>query len=129
MKKAVTWIIGIVLILAIVYFAGSGFIKNTSTFISGYNVSADGKEITLIVGVSSSMGHIRDVKVRQQYGGKLYLECYSAFGGLNGSIGAKDTFKFSLDEDTSGIAVYRGPNCYEEVLVKNADGTWQRAGQ
>ena len=126
MKKTVTWIIGIILILTIVYFVGSGFIKNTSAFINDYNVSADRKEITLIVGVSSSMGHIRDVKVHQQHGETLYLACYSAFGGLNGSIGAKDTFTVSLDADTSVIAVYRGSNCYEEVLVKNADGIWQR---
>ena len=121
--------IGIVLVLAIVYFVGSGFVKNTSAFINDYKVSAGGKEITLTVGVASSMGHIRDVKVHQQQGGTLHLVCYSAFGGLNGSIGGKDTFTFSLDEDTSSIAVYRDANCYEEVLVKNADGTWQRTKQ
>ena len=41
MKKIVTWIIGIVLILTIVYFVGSGFIENTSAFINDYNVSED----------------------------------------------------------------------------------------
>lgn len=31
------------------------------------------KEITLNIDVASSIGYIRDVKVRQQYGGKLYF--------------------------------------------------------
>lgn len=75
------------------------------------------------------MGYIRDVKVHQQHGGKLYLDCYSAFGGLNGSIGAKDTFSFELNDDTTIIAIYRNSNAYEEVLVKAADGSWLRAKQ
>ena len=75
------------------------------------------------------MGYIRDVRVHQQYGGKLYLDCYSAFGGLNGSIGAKDTFSFELHDDTTIIAVYRNSNAYEEVLMKAKDGSWQRVKQ
>ena len=63
-------------------------------FINDYTVSSDGKKITINVGVSASMGFVREVKVHQQQGGKLYLDCYSAFGGLNGRIGAKDTFTF-----------------------------------
>lgn len=130
MKKKVFPVIGVILILALAYFwVSSGFIKNTSVFINDYTVSSDGKKITVNVGVSSSMGFIREVKVHQQQGGKLYLDCYSAFGGLNGRIGAKDTFTFLLSEDTSSIAVYRNSDCYETVLVKNADGLWQRAKQ
>lgn len=130
MKKKVFPVIGVILILALAYFwVSSGFIKNTSVFINDYTVSSDGKKITINVGVSSSMGFIREVKVHQQQGGKLYLDCYSAFGGLNGRIGAKDTFTFLLSEDTSSIAVYRNSDCYETVLVKNADGLWQRAKQ
>ena len=130
MKKKVFPVIGVILILALAYFwVSSGFIKNTSVFINDYPVSSDGKKITINVGVSSSMGFIREVKVHQQQGGKLYLDCYSAFGGLNGRIGAKDTFTFLLSEDTSSIAVYRNSDCYETVLVKNADCLWQRAKQ
>ena len=129
MKKRLFVSLVIALMLAFIYFVGTGFMKNTSAFIDDYSVSADGKEITISVSVASSMGYIRDVKVHQQQGGKLYLDCYSAFGGLNGNIGAKDIFTFLLDEDTSIIAIYRNSNCYEEVLVKVADGTWQRAKQ
>ncbi len=127
MKKKVIWVIGIALAVVLVYFVGSGFMKNTAAFIYDHSVSADGREITIKVGVYSSMGYIRDVTIHQQHGGKLYLDCYSAFGGFNGSIGAKDTFTFQLNEDTSIIAVYRNSNCYEEVLVKAENGDWQRA--
>ena len=129
MKKNAALIIGAVLVLLLVYFVGSGFLKNSSAFIEDYSVSPDGKTITVNVGVSSSMGYIRTVSVHQQTGGKLYLDCYSAFGGLNGSIGAKDTFTFPLHEDTSLIAIYRNANCYEEVLRKGEDGVWQRVHQ
>ena len=110
-------------------FIGSGFVKNTSAFIEDYTVSPDGSGITLRVGVASSKGYIRDVSVHQQEGGKLYLNCFSAFGGMNGRIGAKDTFTFKLDEDTSMIALYRNENCYEGVLFRRDDGSWQRGSQ
>lgn len=127
MKKKIFAVLGIVIALILIYFVGSGFMKNTSAIINDYSVSTDGKEITIKIGVSSSMGYIRDVSVHQQHGGKLYLDCYSAFGGVNGSIGAKDTFTFDLNDDTTIIAVYRNSNAYEEVLVKAEDGSWQRA--
>ena len=127
MKKKVFVAIATVLALVVIYFVGSGFMKNTSAIINDYRVSADGKEITLNIGVASSMGYIRDVKVHQQYGGKLYLDCYSAFGGLNGSIGAKESFTFELNDDTTILAIYRNSNAYEEVLVKAEDGSWQCA--
>lgn len=129
MKKAAAWMASIIFALCAVYFVGSGFIKNASAFIEDYTVSADGSAITIKVGVSSSMRYIRNVTVHQQFGGKLYLDCYSAYGGLNGHIGAQDTFTFPLDDDTAIIAIYRNTNCYEEVLLKDESGSWQRASQ
>ena len=126
MKKKTALIIGVIVALFLIYFVGSGFLKNSSAYIGEYAISNDGNEITLHIGVSSSMGYIRNVSIHQQKGGKLYLDCYSAFGGLNGSIGAKDTFTFQLKENTSIIAIYRNTNCYEAVLMKNEDGSWQR---
>ncbi|MBQ9262882.1 MAG: hypothetical protein IJ189_01570 [Clostridia bacterium] len=129
MKKKCWLIIGIIIVLALVYFWGPGFTKNTAASIIDYSVSKDGKAITIKFGVASSTGFIRDAKISQQHGGKLYLDCYSAFGGINGSIGAEDTFTFPLNEETSIIAVYRNKDAYEEVLVKAEDGTWQRSNQ
>ena len=129
MKKKMIWVIGIILILVLVYFFVPGLMKNSSAVVADYSVSEDGREITIKFSVLSSIGYIRDVAVHQQHGGKLYLDCYSAFGGLNGRIGTKDTLTFQIDEDTSIIAIYRNTNAYEEVLVKAEDGSWNRAAQ
>ncbi len=126
MKKRLFRAIAIILVLIILYFVVPGFMKNRSVVIDNYIVSADGKEITLNVSVLSSMGYVRSAKIHQQQGGKLYLDFYSAFGGPNGFIGAKKDYTIQLDENTTIIAVYRNQNAYEEVLVKAADGTWQR---
>ncbi len=126
MKKTIIIIASVIVLVFLVYFVGSGFVKNTSAFIEEYSLSDDGKQITIRFGVSSSVGYIRNAAVHQQHGGKLYIECYSAFGGLNGSIGAKDSFTYDLEEDTAIIALYSGDDCYEEVLYKSDDGTWQR---
>ena len=58
--------------------------------------------------------------------GKLYLDPYYAFGGFNGSLGARSLYTLLLEDDTTVIALWRNENCYEEVLRKNADGAWER---
>lgn len=126
MKKKIAIAVIAVLAVFLFYFIGTGFLKNGSTYIDEYAVSEDGSEITLDISVASSAGYIRAATVSQQEGGKLYIDCYSAFGGFNGSIGAKNRFTLPLEEDTTMIGIYRNTNCYEAVLQKDADGIWQR---
>ena len=126
MKKTITVIVGMVLVLGLLYIFGSGFVKEGSAFIQNYSVSDDGASMTITVGVGSSVGYIRDVSIHQQEGGKLYLDCISAFGGINGSIGAKSEFVIPLDEETNIIGLYRNHNAYEAVLEKDASGEWNR---
>ena len=60
-------------------------------------------------------------------GGKLYIDCYAAFGGIKWQdLAQKTDFTLPLDEDTTMIGIYRNENCYEEILHKDADGSWQR---
>ena len=126
MKNKAGLIVGILLVLILAWLIVPGLIRNTSVFIRDYTVSAGGKEITIRAGVASSVGTVREMTVRRQQDGKLYLDFFSAFGGINGRIGAKDTFTVPLDEDTSVIAVNRDGNRYEEILVKETDGSWCR---
>lgn len=126
MKKIIGIIVTAVIALVALYFIGSGFIKVGSAYIGEYDISSDGTEITMNVGVGSSVGYVRKVAVHQQQGGKLYLDCYYAFGGFNGSIGAKSKYKIPLNADTEIIAIYRSSNCYEEVLKKDSNGEWKR---
>ena len=126
MKKIIRMAVGILIVLSVIYFIGSGFTKNSSVYIDEYSISADGKELTVNIGVASSAGYVRKLAVHQQEGGKLYIDCYSAFGGFNGNIGAKHIYSLPLEENTDRIAIYRNANAYEEVLRKGADGKWQR---
>ena len=125
MKRRTLTISAVIIIMAGVYIITPGYFKNGNADITDYSVSADGTEMTIKVEASS--GHIRKVAESQQHGGRLYLDSYYAFGGFNGTIGAKDEYTIQLDEDTEMIAVYRNTNCYEPVLEKNADGKWERA--
>ncbi len=126
MKKKCILAVIVVLAVFFTYFIGSGFLKNASVYIDKYEISEDGREITLGIGTLASVGYIREAAVHQQEGGHLYIDFYSAFGGINGSIAAKNTFTLPLAEDTTMIGIYRNTNCYEAVLYKNEDGTWRR---
>ena len=129
MKKPVRIaIIALAVIIALMtmYLVAPGFTKMGNVFIVDFSVSEDGAEMTITVGVSTSIGYVRKVSVHQQHGGKLYLDCYSAFGGINGSWGAKGEYTIQIDEDTEMIALYRSADCYDPVLEKDTNGEWQR---
>jgi hypothetical protein len=129
MKKAikiVSGVLAVALLLTAAYLLLPGFEKAGNVYISDYTVSDDGGTMTIKVGIATSMGYIRDMQVHQQHGGKLYLDFYYAFGGLNGDWGAKSEFVVSLNADTKSIAVYRNADCYQTILQKDENGRWQR---
>lgn len=126
MKKTIGILLCAFLALCVLYFIGSGFTKRGSAFIQDYKVSDDGSKMTITVGVGSSIGYIRKVSVHQQEGGKLYLDCISAFGGINGSIGAKSDYIIPLDDETHTICLYRSDSSYEVVLERDDLGEWKR---
>lgn len=125
-KRIVAIVLAILVALAALYVITPGFAKQGNVYITDYSVSEDGTEMTITVGVSTSIGYVRKVSEHQQHGGKLYLDCYSAFGGINGSWGAKSEYTIQIDEDTEMIAIYRSTDCYDAVLEKAANGEWQR---
>ncbi len=73
------------------------------------------------------MGFVRDYK--DEGGGVKphYLKFYSAWGGLNSSIGAKNKFTLELSPEDTEIYVYHGNGGYDLILEKNSvSGEWQR---
>ena len=48
MKKKAVLIISIIAVAFLIYFIGSGFMKNSSVYIENYTLSADGTEINLL---------------------------------------------------------------------------------
>lgn len=126
MRKTIGIVLCSILTLCMLYFIGSGFTKCGSAFIKDYTVSDDGTEMNITVGVGSSVGYIRKVTVHSQKDGKLCLDCISAFGGINGSLGAKSDYVISLDNDTHTISMYRNGSSYEAVLERDDLGEWDR---
>ena len=111
-------------------FVLSGFTVQANAYITDdFVVSADGSEITFTVGVASSMGHVR--AYRDEGGGVKphYLKFYSAWGGLNSAIGAKNKYTLKLEPDDTEIYVYHGDGGYALALQKDeASGQWHKIG-
>ena len=54
-----------------------------------------------------------------------YLKFYSAWGGLNSSIGAKSEYVLKLDPNDTEIYVYHGDSGYSLALKKDIEsGEW-----
>ena len=127
MKKNVIFVVAIIVALIASFLIGTGFMTRTDVGLGAYSVSEDGSDITLNVGVMSSMGYIRAFK---DNGGGVkphYLTFYSTFGGLNSSFGAAKSFVLDLGKDDTEIYFNRPNGSYELVLVKNVDtGEWER---
>lgn len=116
----------IVVALLGMYMLLTGFYRMSDAYIGEYTVAEDGGEITIEVGVAGSIGYIRNVAVNKQEDGIMYLDCYAAFGGINGKIGARGEYSFLLEKDTDTIALYRSDNRYEIILEKDNEGNWNR---
>ena len=125
--KYPAWMCIVVAVIAAVYLIGTGMLKRTDVFISEYFLSEDGEMMTVSAGPAGSMGYIREVSVKRD-GDRLCLFFYSAFGGLNSSLGAKSQFTFPVSGEVTEVAVYRGEGKYEVVLQKDTESAaWVRA--
>jgi hypothetical protein len=94
-----------------------------------YRADADGGAVTVEVDVTSPMGYVRSVRERQD-GNCLYVSFYSAFGGHNGSIGAKDSFELTTPADCREIYFLcdnSSGDGYDLVLRRDdASSAWER---
>ena len=112
----------IIFIAVLTYFLIVGSVR-TDVYLGGFELSPDGKKMTLKVGVSSSAGYIRKMKITS---GSMnhYYTFYSTFG-INSKIGAKNNFEIDIDENVDEIYFYTGNKGYKLVLIKSEDtGEW-----
>jgi len=99
--------------------------SRTDVYLKDFKVSADGKTMTLEVGVSSSAGYVRKLK-RTSGSMNYYYTFYSTYG-INSKIGAKDSFEIEIDENVDEIYFYTGDKGYKLVLVRNsATKEWEK---
>ena len=128
MRKRI-WIAAAVIVLAVAYVLLPGFMRQGDGFIADYALSEDGNSMTTRIGKTASAGYIRKVEAQPQQGDRLYLDCYAAFGGVNGSLGAMAEYTIPIEADVRMILLYRAPDCYEPVLEKDGDGQWRRVNE
>lgn len=118
MKNKKTLVIVSIIVIAVIgvgLFLASGGAR-TDVYLKDYEVSADGKTITLKVGVSSSAGYVRKMK-RTSGSMNYYFTFYSTFG-INSKLGAKDTYTIDIDNNVDEIYFYTGDKGYKLVLAK-----------
>lgn len=125
MKKKLSIIIVVLLLLGCAYYFGVGLIPATDVGISGFQVSEKQDQITVYTFVLSSVGYTRAVKDVSDDPEKMELKFYSAFGGINGSIGAKDEFDLPFSPECKEIYVLLYDD-YKLLIEKNpTTGEWE----
>ena len=118
----ISFIILVIILIGLFLAMGS---SRTDVYLKDFEVSSDGKIMTLKVGVTSSSGYVRKMK-RTSGSTNHYYTFYSTFG-INSKLGAKDTFKIELDEDMDEIYFYTGDKGYKLVLTKHkVTGEWTK---
>ena len=122
MRKKICLVMLSMLGLIFAWMIISGYSYQTSAYITDqFVVSEDGKELKFTIAVGSPMGYVRGFK---DEGGGLkphYLKFYSAWGGLNSSIGAKSEYVLKLDPNDTEIYVYHGDSGYSLALKKDIE--------
>ena len=125
MKKKLSIIVVILLLLYGGYYFGLGLIPATDVGISDFKVSEKQDQITVYTFVFSSVGYTRAVKDVSDDPEKMKLQFYPAFGGINGSIGAKYEFDLPLSPECKEIYVLLYDD-YKLLIAKNpTTGEWE----
>ena len=126
MKKPLTLIAIIILLILGAYYIGLGFLPRTDVVVADFEVSEQEDEMTIYTYILSSAGYSRTVKNVSDDPEKMMLKFYSAFGGINGSIGAKSEFNLPLAPECKEIYVLLYDD-YRLTLAKNpTTGEWER---
>ena len=126
MKKPLTIIAIIILLILGAYYIGLGFLPRTDVVVADFEVSEQEDEMTVYTYILSSAGYSRTVKNVSDDPEKMMLKFYSAFGGINGSIGAKSEFNLPLAPECKEIYVLLYDD-YRLTLAKNpTTGEWER---
>lgn len=127
MKKPFVILVSALLILALGWLIGTGFMVKTSVFIQEFSVSEDGSELTFMIGIGNSMGFVRGY--RDEADGTAHnLKFYSAWGGLNSALGAKNEYVLPLRPEDTEVRIYSGSGEYVCALVRDGStGQWKRA--
>ena len=119
----------VLIVIALVIVIASGFDTRGDVILDDFREAEDGGAVTVEVAVASSAGYVRSASGTHTDDG-LYVKFYSAFGGYNGSLGARDSFELTTPDDCREIYFYRDGNNggeYDLVLRRaDASSDWER---
>lgn len=104
-KKKLSIIIVVLLLLGCAYYFGVGFLPATNVVVTDFQVSEQQDSMTIQTSIATSAGYTRSVKNVSDDPKKMMLKFYSAFGGVNGSIGAKSEFDLPLSPE-GGVKLF-----------------------
>ncbi len=97
----------------------------TNVVVTDFQVSEQQDSMTIQTTIATSAGYTRSVKNVSDDPEKMKLKFYSAFGGFNGSIGAKNEFDLPLSPECNEIYVLYDD--YRLTLAKNpTTGEWEQ---
>ena len=125
-KKVLGGVLAVIVLLAGVWFVGTGFIECGSVNMGNFTVSENGNTLAFHAGVTTSMGYIRGF-CAERVDNVQYLTFYNTFGGLNSRFGAKTEFTLPLEGNDN--AVYFDMLNGENRLVLEKDkltGEWTK---
>ena len=119
----------VVALLIGLWIIGTGLLTRTDVYVAEWTVMPSGDVLTVKVGVAGSMGYIRDCRDVSKDPEVVCLRFYSAFGGLNSNMGARNVFTVPLREGCREVCIVRADGL-QTVLRKNeATGMWERVPQ
>ena len=124
-------VLAVLIAIALAIVVGSGFDAREDVVLGSFRESGNGEAVTVEVGVAGPMGYVRSASEKQD-GDGLYVKFYSAFGGYNGALGARDSFELSTPADCREIYFYcenGHEDGYNLVLRReDASSDWERVG-
>lgn len=109
-------------IIVIALFVYSGFRKRNDVVLIKYELLENDKKIKLSIGVTSSTGYVRNIKVKEK-DNNTYIAFYSTFG-INSELGAKHEYTIGINNNIKNIYFYTKDG-YKLVLTKN-ENLWKK---
>ena len=123
MKKASNAAAIILVVFALLYTIGGGFMTRGDVYRADYAAAPYGTDISIHVGVAGSAGYVRGWRDVSKDPSVMEIKFYSAFGGVNGKIAASDNYVLPLAPECEAIAFVRADGV-KTVLIKNGEGEW-----
>lgn len=129
MKKLLIFILSIAILLFGGYYIGIGFLPMGDVLLSDFSVSSSNDRLTISVFVESSVGYTRTVKNVSDNPEILKLKFYPAFGGINGKIGAQDTFDLELSPLCKEVYFLHDAEYILQLAKDESTGEWHDSNE